>query len=52
MVVRQVDNIFYKGNIEIIDSKVIYGKRFDNKPLMTELKIRTINKWKYTEKKK
>jgi endonuclease/exonuclease/phosphatase family metal-dependent hydrolase len=35
----QIDNLFYKGDISVIESKVIDGKRSDHKPLFVRMKI-------------
>ncbi|MBU1151963.1 endonuclease/exonuclease/phosphatase family protein [Patescibacteria group bacterium] len=37
LVVGQVDNIFYKGDIKVLNSKVLDGKRSDHKPIIAEL---------------
>lgn len=43
LVMGQVDNIFYKGNISVTNSEVIDGKRSDHKPLVASLRIKDPN---------
>ncbi len=39
LVMGQVDNVFYRGNMEVVDTKVIHGKRSDHRPIVAEFKI-------------
>ena len=42
LVIGQVDNIFYKGNIKTISSKVIDDKRSDHKPFLVTIEIKKV----------